>query len=34
MGQIHVDGMSVDILCSNLRDFRAKTVGVVGKNVL
>ena len=33
MGQIHVDGMSVDILCSNLRDFRAKTVGAVAKNV-
>ena len=33
MGQIHVDGMSVDILCSDLRDFRAKTVGAVSKNV-
>ena len=26
MGQIHVDGMSVDILCSNLRYLRGKTV--------
>ena len=33
MGQNHVDGMSVDILCSDLRDFRAKTVGAVSKNV-
>ena len=33
MGQIHVDDMSVDILCSDLRDFRAKSVGAVSKNV-
>ena len=33
MGQIHVDDMSVDILCSDLRDFRAKIVGAVSKNV-
>ena len=33
MGQIHVDDMSVDILCSDLRDFRGKSVGVVSKNV-
>ena len=33
MGQIHVDEMSVDILCSDLRDFRAKIVGAVSKNV-
>ena len=33
MGQIHVDGMSVDILCTDLRDFRAKSVGAVSKNV-
>ena len=33
MGQIHVDDMSVDILCTDLRDFRAKSVGAVSKNV-
>ena len=33
MGQIHVDEMSVDILCSDLRDFRAKIVGAVSKNL-
>ena len=33
MGQIHVDEMSVDILCSDLRDFRAKSVEVVSKNL-
>ena len=33
MGQIHVDEMSVDILCTDLRDFRAKCVGAVSKNV-
>ena len=33
MGQIHVDGMIVDILCTDLRDFRAKSVGSVSKNV-
>ena len=31
MGQIHVDEMSV--LCSDLRDFRAESVGAVSKNV-
>ena len=30
---IHVDDMSVDILCSDFRDFRAKSVGAVSKNV-
>ena len=29
----HVDDMSVDILCSDFRDFRAKSVGAVSKNV-
>ena len=33
MGQIHVEEMSVDILCTDLRDFRAKIVGAVSKNV-
>ena len=33
MGQIHVDDMSVDILCTDLRDFWAKYVGAVSKNV-
>ena len=33
MGPIHVDDMSVDILCSDLRDFMAKYVGSVSKNV-
>ena len=33
MGEIHIDDMSVDILCSDLRDFRAKFVGVVSKKV-
>ena len=33
MGPIHVDDMSVDILCTDLRDFRAKSVGVVSKKV-
>ena len=33
MGQIHVDEMSVDILCTDLRDFRAESVGAVSKNV-
>ena len=33
MGQLHVDEMSVDILCTDLRDFRAKSVGAVSKNV-
>ena len=30
---IHVDDMSVDMLCSDFRDFRAKSVGAVSKNV-
>ena len=29
MGQIHGDELSVDILCSDLCDFRAKSVGAV-----
>ena len=33
MGHIHVDEMSVDILCTDLCDFRAKSVGAVSKNV-
>ena len=33
MGQIKVDGKSVDILCTDLHDFRAKSVGAVSKNV-
>ena len=33
MGQVHVDEKSVDILCSDLCDFRAKSVGAVSKNV-
>ena len=33
MGQIHVDDMSVDILCTDWHDFRAKSVGAVSKNV-
>ena len=33
MGQIHVDGMSVDILCTDLCDFRANILGAVSKNV-
>ena len=33
MGQIQVDEMSVDILCSDLCDFRAEIVGAVSKNV-
>ena len=32
-GRIHVDDMSVDILCTDLRDFRANIVGAVSKNV-
>ena len=31
MGQTDVDDMSVDILCSDLHDFRAKSVGAVSK---
>ena len=33
MGQIHVDEMTLEILCTDLRDFRAKSVGAVSKNV-
>ena len=33
MGQIHVDDMTLEILCTALRDFRAKSVGAVSKNV-
>ena len=33
MGQIHVDDMSVEQVCTDLRDFRAKFVGAVSKNV-
>ena len=33
MGQIHVDDMTLEILCTNVRDFRAKSVGAVSKNV-
>ena len=31
MGQIHVDDMTLEILCTALRDFRAKSVGAVSK---
>ena len=33
MGQMHVDDMSVDILCTDLHDFRAKILGAVSKYV-
>ena len=33
MGQIHVDDMTLEILCTDLCDFRAKSVGAVSKNV-
>ena len=33
MGQIHVDDMTLEILCTDLCDFRAKYVGAVSKNV-
>ena len=33
MGQIHVDDMTLEILCTALCDFRAKSVGAVSKNV-
>ena len=33
MGQVHVDDMTLEILCTNLLDFRAKSVGAVSKNV-
>ena len=33
MGQIHVDDMTLEIVCTDLRDFRAKCVGAVSKNV-
>ena len=32
MGQIHVDDMTLEILFSDLRNYRAKTVGAVSKN--
>ena len=34
MRQIHsVDDITLEILCTDLRDFRPKSVGVVSKNV-
>ena len=33
MGQIHVDDMTLEILCNDVSDFRAKSVGAVLKNV-
>ena len=33
MGQIHVDDMTLDILCTNVQDFMAEAVGTVCKNV-
>ena len=33
MGKIHVDDMTLEILCTDLRDFRTKSVGAVSKNV-
>ena len=33
MGQIHVDDMSVDIPCTDLRDFRGQIGGSVSVNV-
>ena len=33
MGQIHFDDMTLEILCTDLRGFRAKSVGAVCKNV-
>ena len=33
MGQIHVDDMTVEIVCNDLRDFRANSVGAVSKNM-
>ena len=33
MGLIHVDDMTVEILCTELHDLRAKFVGAVSKNV-
>ena len=33
MGQIQVDDMTSEILCTELRDFRPKSIGAVFKNV-
>ena len=33
MGQIHVDDMTLEILCTNLSDVGPKSVGAVAKNV-
>ena len=33
MGQIHVDDMTLEIMCTTLPDFRANSVGAVSKNV-
>ena len=33
MGQIHVDDMTLEILCTALHDFGAKSVGAVSQNV-
>ena len=34
MGQMRVDDLTLEILCTDLCDFRAKSVGTVSKNVL
>ena len=34
MGQIHVDDMTLEILCTALRDFRARSVEAVFKMCL
>ena len=33
MAQVHVDHMTLEILCTDLCDFRAKSVGAVSKKV-
>ena len=33
MGQIHVDDMTLEILCNDVCEFTAKSVGAVSKNV-
>ena len=33
MGQINVDDMTLEVLCTDLRHFRAKYVGAVSKNM-
>ena len=33
MGVIHIDNMTLGRLCTDLRDFKAKSVGAVANNV-